>query len=171
MSNITCYDSDGVALKQLYQWDMNQTITIKGADVSPLPLVHFCNKLSDKAIVVEPTLSGNDLKAAIPNILLQQPEPLIVYIYQQTTGDGDRTRVSIYIPIVPRKEPEDYIFEENIPGWGTIDQTYDPDSERAQSGLAVKEAIDQHNNDLDAHSAIFAQTFIINGGTSETVLD
>lgn len=114
MSNITCYDSDGNLLKRLYQWDNNQTITVRGVTIPPTPVFHFCNRLSDVALVVVPEVSGTDLTADIPNILLQQAEPIIIYLYQDTDNDGYRTVQAIHIPVMPRPKPDDYEYEDNI---------------------------------------------------------
>lgn len=112
--SITCYDSDGNLLKTLYQWDNNQTISISGIAMPPTPVFHFCNRLSQVALVVTPTVSGTSLLVNIPNILLQQAEPIIGYVYQDTENDGYRTMHAIHIPVIPRPKPDDYEYEENI---------------------------------------------------------
>ena len=112
--SITCYDSDGNVLKSLYQWDNNQTLTVQGLDMPPIPVFHFCNRLSKLALVVNPTVSGNAVTVNIPNILLQMAEPIIAYVYQDTENDGYRTMHAIHIPVIPRPKPDDYEYEENI---------------------------------------------------------
>lgn len=114
MSNITCYDSDNNLLKTLYQWDNNQTMKVSGVDMPPVPVFHFCNRLSNLALVVSPTVSGSDLIVKIPNILLQQAEPIIAYLYQDTEDDGYRTMHTIHIPVIPRPKPDDYEYDDNI---------------------------------------------------------
>ena len=114
MSNIICYDSDNNVLKTLYQWDNNQTMTVRGVDMPPVPVFHFCNRLSNLALVVSPTVSGTDLIVKIPNILLQQAEPIIAYLYQDTDDDGYRTMHAIHIPVIPRPKPDDYEYDDNI---------------------------------------------------------
>ena len=112
--SITCYDSDNNLLKTLYQWDNNQTMKVSGITMPPMPSFHFCNRLSNIALVVTPEVSGSDLIVSIPNILLQQAEPIIAYVYQGTEGDGNRTMHTIHIPVIPRPKPDDYEYEENI---------------------------------------------------------
>ena len=107
MSNITCYDSDNNVLETLYQWDNNQTMKVTGITMPPIPVFHFCNRLSNLALVVTPEVSGSSLLVNIPNILLQQAEPIIAYIYQDTDDDGYRTMHAIHIPVLPRPKPED----------------------------------------------------------------
>lgn len=114
MSKIACYDSDGNLLKTLYQWDTNQVMTVKGLDTPPIPAFHFCNRLSNIALVVAPEVSGSDLSVKIPNVLLQQAEPIIAYVYQETEDEGYRTMHAIHIPVIPRPKPDDYEYEDNI---------------------------------------------------------
>lgn len=114
MSQITYYDGDGNPLTELYQWDSDLTITVRGLSVPPIPAFHFCNRFSKVALVVGPRLVGNDLIADIPNILLQHPEPLKIYFYAEGNDEGYRTIGEITIPIMPREKPDDYEFEENI---------------------------------------------------------
>lgn len=114
MSKITCYDSEGKLMRHLFQWDYNQTITLKGVDMPPIPVFHFCNVGDDVAKVVVPDVSGNTLTADIPNILLQKPGPLILYLYSDTDDDGSRTVHAIRIPVLPRPQPDDYEYEDNV---------------------------------------------------------
>lgn len=112
--SITCYDSDGNVLKSLYQWDNNQTLTVQGLDMPPTPVFHFCNRLSNLALVVNPTVSGTAVTVSIPNILLQQAEPIIAYVYQDTENNGYRTMHAIHIPVIPRPKPDDYEYTDNV---------------------------------------------------------
>ena len=112
--SITCFDSDGNVLKALYQWDNNQTLTVQGLDMPPIPVFHFCNRLSNLALVVNPTVSGTSVTVNIPNILLQQAEPIIAYVYQDTENDGYRTMHAIHIPVIPRPKPDDYEYTDNV---------------------------------------------------------
>lgn len=112
--SIVCYDSDNKVLKRLYQWDTNQTMIVEGASTTPVPVFHFCNRLSNKALVVTPTLVDGRLEVDIPNILLQQTDSIIVYMYEETLSDGSRTMHTIHIPVVPRPQPSDYEYVENI---------------------------------------------------------
>lgn len=111
--SINCYDSDGNILKELYQWDANQSITITGVTTAPIPVLHFCNRKSEVALVVTPTLSGESIVANIPNILLQQAETIICYIYQDSDMNGYRTTHALYIPVIPRPMPDDYEYEDD----------------------------------------------------------
>ena len=112
--SIICYNSDNKVLKQLYQWDINQKMTVTGVFTSPIPLFHFCNRLSHEALVVTPVVDGNDITVDIPNILLQQTDSIVVYMYETTGNDGSRTIHTIHIPVVPRPKPSDYEYIDNV---------------------------------------------------------
>lgn len=94
----------------LYQWDKGQKLTIEGVTLSDTPVVHFANKKSDKALVINPELSPNKLIADIPNSLLQEPYPIIAYIYAYDDNEG-KTIKTVYIPVESRTKPDDYVFE------------------------------------------------------------
>ena len=108
MSNITCYDSDGNLLKELYQWDRGQIIKVRGLDTSTYVVFHFCNINSDTTIEVEPTVSDSDFVAEIPDSLLTQPGSLIIYLYKNISGDSYRTFHTIHIPVIARAIPDEY---------------------------------------------------------------
>lgn len=110
--SIICYDLDGNSLKRLYQWDTNQTISIGGLDTSDEIVFHFCNRISNEALVVTSSVVGDKIEASIPNILLQQAYPIIAYLYKPIDEDSGRTTHTIQIPVVPRQKPEDYIYTE-----------------------------------------------------------
>lgn len=112
--NIVCYDSNGDTLKGLYQWDVNQVISIGGLSVDDAPEFHFCNRASDKALVVKSTVIDGRVEVNVPNILLQQKHPIIVYLYETTDDNCGRTMHVIQIPITPRPQPHDYEYVENI---------------------------------------------------------
>lgn len=118
MSEIVCYDSKGNVMEKLYQWDTGQSIRISGADTSPTTQVHFCNRLSKSTLVLTPTVSNSNFIVSIPNILLQQPETIVVFLYQYTNPNSYRTTWSFQIPVIPKPKPDDYIYEDNVPGGG-----------------------------------------------------
>lgn len=112
--SIICYDSEQNLLERLYQWDVNQTISVTGISTSQAPAFHFCNQRSEVALVVAPTMVNGMLTAEIPNILLREPETLFVYIYYNTGADGYRTFYRIRIPVVPRQRPQNYDESDNV---------------------------------------------------------
>ena len=114
MKNVKCYDSDGNILKLLYQWDCNQTLYFTGIPTSPTPVFHFCNKNSVEALVVNSTRMDDGVIVDVPNILLQDSNPLIIFIYLNTGNDGGRTIHAMQVPVVERAKPSDYEYEENV---------------------------------------------------------
>lgn len=97
--------------ENLFQWDNNQLLKISGVSFEVAPVVHFANKKSDKALVVQSTLNTVDstLTVNIPNTLLEEKYDIIAYIYKYD-GDSGQTIVIIHIPVTPRIQPDDYIF-------------------------------------------------------------
>lgn len=114
MANLICYDINGQPLEKLTQWDIGRTMVVKGADTSIAPMFHFCNRRSERALVVPSEISGGDIIAKIPNILLQTGLPVIAHMYYHKSADSGKTLYSIVIPVDPRPKPFDYSYEENI---------------------------------------------------------
>lgn len=95
--------------ESLTQWDTDQILQISGVTYKTTPAVHFANKKSAKALVVTPTLISKGLTVDIPNSLLRQPYPIVAYIYSYDNDSGS-TELGITIPVIPRIQPDDYIF-------------------------------------------------------------
>ena len=95
--------------ESLTQWDSDQTLKISGITFETTPAVHFANKKSGKALVVTPTLSSGVLTVDIPNSLLRDPHPIVAYIYSYDNNSGS-TELGITIPVIPRVQPDDYVF-------------------------------------------------------------
>lgn len=93
----------------LFQWDVNQIIKIMGLNLTNDPIeVHFSNKKSTEAIIVNSTAPTNGFVFVnIPNVLLAEPYDIIAYVYQ-TEGTTRSTTNTITIPVVKRKKPTDY---------------------------------------------------------------
>lgn len=112
MDSIICYDYSGNPLKNLYQWDSNQRILMSGIDVASSVEVHFCHTDSSEALVQTPNIDGTNIVSTIPNILLQQAKPLIVYVFQDSAELGTRTVGAVRVPVYPRPKPADYLYTE-----------------------------------------------------------
>lgn len=113
---ITCYDKYGRVIENVVQWDVGQSISIKGYDLtSYAPQIHFANANSEKALVVESVLSGGLLSCQVPNSLARENLPIIMYIYD-AVGETGKTNTIIKIPVTPRPMPDDlaYVNEPDV---------------------------------------------------------
>lgn len=119
MFEVTCLDSNGNTINNFTQWDIDQEVTLvlNGYDIVIPPQVHFCNKNSKEALIVRSTIiDGNTIVASVPNSLLREHYPLLIYIYLTDSEDvsSQRTILSTEIPIRKRIKPSDYLYVENI---------------------------------------------------------
>lgn len=111
---ITCYDKYGRVIEKIVQWDVGQSISIKGYDLtSYAPQIHFANANSEKALVVESVLSGGLLSCQVPNSLARENLPIIMYIYD-AVGETGKTNTIIKIPVTPRPMPEDVVYTDDV---------------------------------------------------------
>ena len=122
MFGVECFDTHDEPISHYTQWDINQTlkIVLYGMDdgyMKNAPYVHFANIKSSEALVVRSTLQGDDtVLVDIPNQLLQESYPLLIYVYLNNSSDAgsQRTIVKIEIPVHKRAKPSDYEYVENI---------------------------------------------------------
>lgn len=113
MKTFPCYDALGILITELYQWDTNQTLTVKDmASLSPTPTFQITKTCKGTVDNIESTISGNDLIVAIPNDLLLTPGILYVYMCIQDADTHKETIMSSCIPVIARVEPSDEIYEE-----------------------------------------------------------
>lgn len=122
MYEVPCLDLNGDTINRFYQWDIDQKIVInlEGCDANYLknaPEVHFCNSSRKEALVVRSTVSNHDtITVDVPNILLQEACPLLVYVYLTDADDSSSQKTILYseIPVRKRAKPSDYLYVENI---------------------------------------------------------
>ena len=122
MYEVPCLDLNGDTINRFYQWDIDQKIVInlEGCDINYLknaPEVHFCNSSRKEALVVRSTVSNHDtITVDVPNILLQEACPLLVYVYLTDANDSSSQKTILYseIPVRKRAKPSDYLYVENI---------------------------------------------------------
>ena len=101
MNTLIIYDSTGVPLDNLFQWDVSQKITAKAPLVygsNSTPLLHFSNRKCGVAYVAETTVGSTEsdgkvaLEAVIPACLLEVAHPSDVYLYEKDeVSDAYRT--------------------------------------------------------------------------------
>lgn len=129
MFEAKCYDIDGNSIDGFTQWDIDQQMTIKlegcGKDhisvsdkyFSIAPEVHFSNVKRNTALVVRSTVvDKSTIMVSVPNVLLTEPYPLLVYVYLTDNRDvsAQKTIVHVELPIRKRNEPDSYWYVENI---------------------------------------------------------
>lgn len=126
MYEISCFDSDGNTIDYFNQWDVDQKVVIvfHGCDyeyLSIAPNIHFSNtkrsKNGEDAFVVRSTVTNYDtVTADIPNVLLQEAYPLLVYVYLTDNDDvsSQKTILSTEIAVRKRPKPSKYNYVENI---------------------------------------------------------
>ena len=122
MFGVGCFDTHDNPIDHYTQWDVDQKlkIVVYDADDNLLknaPYVHFANVKSTEALVVRSTVEGTDtIVVEIPNSLLQESWPLLVYVYLNDNLDAhsQKTIIKIEIPVHKRVKPSDYEYVENI---------------------------------------------------------
>ena len=110
--NFTGYTT--YTVDKVTQWEVNRILRITGLSLSVSPVIYFGNKKSITATGVNASRSGGVITCAVPNALLTESYP--IYAYVQITEDGEtKTVETIKIPVTAAKEPDDYVFYDNIP--------------------------------------------------------
>lgn len=122
MFGVGCFDTHDNPIDHYTQWDINQKLKIVVYDVDSsllknAPYIHFANVKSTEALVVRSTVEGTDtIIVDVPNSLLQESWPLLVYVYLNDNLDAhsQKTIIKIEIPVHKRAKPSDYEYVENI---------------------------------------------------------
>ena len=122
MFGVGCFDTHDNPIDHYTQWDVDQKlkIVVYDADSSLLknaPYIHFANVKSTEALVVRSTVEDTDtIVVDVPNSLLQESWPLLVYVYLNDNLDAhsQKTIIKIEIPVHKRAKPSDYEYVENI---------------------------------------------------------
>lgn len=122
MFGVGCFDTHDNPIDHYTQWDINQKLKIVVYDVDSsllknAPYIHFANVKSTEALVVRSTVEGADtIIVDVPNSLLQESWPLLVYVYLNDNLDAhsQKTIIKIEIPVHKRVRPSDYEYVENI---------------------------------------------------------
>ena len=104
-ANFSAYAS--YVVDSLYQWDLNQVLSVTGLNLAVAPEVHFSNANMDRAIVRQATTINNVISVGIPNSLLQEPLRIRAHIGIYEGGAFKVVEV-VEIPVIARKRPNDY---------------------------------------------------------------
>lgn len=108
MSIVTIESNRYTISEPLYQWDLNQVLTIYGLSLPAIPEIHFTNDAMDRAIVRQATMNdAGVISAEVPNSLLQKPYKIRAYVCLYK-GDAFKSLYLITIPVEARNRPKDY---------------------------------------------------------------
>ena len=92
--------------KIFQQWDENRKLEVLDSRCTQ---VHFANANSELALVC-PVVEEKGIRVvAVPNILLQEALELVAYL-TQTDADGRTTLYTARFQVLPRKQPENYVY-------------------------------------------------------------
>lgn len=110
MSNVIV-KNNRYTVDPLYQWDLNQVLTIHGLSLEAIPEIHFTNTGMDRAIVKQAVMDDTGvINADVPNSLLQKPYPITAYVCMYE-GETFESLYAIEIPVKARKKPGDYTLQ------------------------------------------------------------
>lgn len=129
MFEVQCLDSYGNTINYFTQWDVDQKIIIPidscslqnaklpSSPAYARPEVHFGNSARSETLLVRSDfVDEKTISVDVPNILLQEPYPLFVYVYLTDPEDVSSQKIILQneIPIRKRQKPSDYFYIENI---------------------------------------------------------
>lgn len=155
MGKITCHDAFGNHLNCFYQWDSNRVIVISGVETNMVNEVHFCTIDSDTAIVVTPRISGNEIVASVPNVLLRQTKPIIIYIFSSSDTSENRTIEVARIVVVSRPKPANYIYSETeVFSYAAIDRRVRAiEQSQSEAVRSVNGCVPDENGNVEIQAA------------------
>lgn len=109
-----CFDCYGsYTTDSVYQWDLNRRLAIRGLDYDSAPAIHFSNKKSTEALVVQSTIEDGVIYCDVPNILLQEHYDIVGYVCSSLDQELT-TYETIRIPVKQRVKPADYAYSDNV---------------------------------------------------------
>jgi hypothetical protein len=104
-----------------WQWDTGQKITIVGDEDCGHALLS--NVPNGAALRVPIQDEGGVRTVAVPDILLQQAEPIVVHLCQCEADGSTTTNHSQRFPVLARAKPADYVYTpEEVKTWDALDQ-------------------------------------------------
>lgn len=121
-----------------YQWDTGLYVDCTGLAESDE--VHFCRP--GITLALHPAMQGETLVARVPDELLQQAQPIIIFAYVQT-ATGEITKVSTRLCVTARPKPPGYISTPTEAlRWGHLQEQIENLQEQIDD-LADPEAVQQ----------------------------
>lgn len=111
MIKATFYNQNRYNVSDLYQWDLNQVMTVYGLSLPSVPEFHFINDTMSRSIVRQATMdNAGVISVEIPNALLQKPYTITAHICIRN-GDKFKSLYKMALHVKPRNKPTDYTIE------------------------------------------------------------
>lgn len=112
MIELACYDENGDALNEIFQWDVGRVIEVRGLDVRDGYTVrlNYTTDRYDVVYSVMPEKTGDAYIGAIPNEITRNSRTIIMYAYLIGESGEMLTAGSKRIWVNPRQMPEDYEY-------------------------------------------------------------
>lgn len=159
MFEVICYDYTGEPIDFLVQWDTGTTIEIRDIDLPETPIIHFSNKFSEKSLALRDGVvyKNKTLTSPIPDVLLQEPYMLTVYVYahEYDKNRGKTTNIA-KLPIMAKPKPIGYVEKQTYEGINvlalkaTVD-TYTDSILNIQKESAALRAVDtKHDSEISS---------------------
>lgn len=102
----------------LWQWDTGQQVGVRFREKCTHALV--TNGLHNRSLRVPIQSDGSNWVVKLPDVLLQDAEPITVHICEHTPG-GITTRLTQTFPVVARPKPYDYVYTpEEVQTWEAL---------------------------------------------------
>lgn len=102
---------------KVWQWDINDTVTVEGIEDISKWQVHFASTGDSNALVLE---INPDMTCYIPNQLVELGQAIYAYLYN-VREERAYTETAILIPVGARPKPSDYISEPtDVLTWGQL---------------------------------------------------
>lgn len=178
-ANFDAYDS--YVTDSLYQWDLNQVLTVTGLNLATAPEIHFHNANMGRAIVRQSTMVNHVVSVPIPNSLLQEPLTIKVDIgiYED---DIFKIIEKVSIPVKPKLRPSDYQIQdtdEEIYSFKKIENKLansliELEKANAETNQALNARVDNiiaHNNDTEGNTELVDIRIGLDGTTYNSAGD
>lgn len=138
---------------KVWQWDINDTITVEGIEDISKWQVHFATVGDTTALVIE---IRQDMTAYIPNQLVELGTAIYAYLYN-VREERAYTETAVLIPVNTRPKPSDYISEPtDVLTWGQLRADIGTSSQLAtEDKTSLVAAVNELHGDIDtAYSEI-----------------
>lgn len=93
-----------ITVHGLHQWDYGRTLDIKAPDLPAVVEVHFAHRGMTEAVVRVCSTPNGVASAAIPDICLEQTQPIKAWVYYVGDTSG-RTVLTVTLPVIARTRP------------------------------------------------------------------